>query len=296
MRVDQFRELGEDFHHLVGTLAAGRHHDDFGIALLGDGVLEHGLAAAERSGNEARTAFRDGVEGVDDAHARFHDAAGARFFLIALDGHLDRPFLPHADRDFFSLFVHQDGYFLVDVVLSGGCDGLDGEFALEGEGDHDFVGQPAFLDFAQPVCGHDLVAGGGDGREVPELGVVQRVGVFAALEEDILHGGEVVQEAVIDAGQQAGSQGSLQHPALELDFVAVLQAARAFEYLHRCVLARHLDDLRHEGGVFQGDVADLVFGNRAVHTDGHEVGNDSGYDTSGFHISFIFIVHCNVRP
>ena len=34
MRVNQFGELGEDFHDLVGTFTAGSDDDDVGLSLL----------------------------------------------------------------------------------------------------------------------------------------------------------------------------------------------------------------------------------------------------------------------
>ena len=167
VRVDQFRELREDFHDLVGTFAAGGHDDNVGFALLGDGVLENGLSAAERTRDEAGAAFRDRIEGVDDTHARLHDLLRTRFLAIGLDGHLDRPFLGHGHRDVFPVCVQEDGDDMVDVVLPGGFDGFDGIFSLEGERNHDLMGQPAFLDFAEPVGGDDLVARLGDRGEVP---------------------------------------------------------------------------------------------------------------------------------
>ncbi len=246
-------------------------------------MLEDGLAAAERTGDEAGAAFGDGVQGVDHPDARLHDAVGTRLLAVTLDGHLDGPFLGHRDIDVFSLGVGEDGDDGIHVVGSFRFDGFDGVIALESERDHDLVGQPAFLDLAQPVGRDDLVAGFRDGREIPKFFTVQGVGVLAALQEDVLHGGEVVLQAVIDAGQQAGTQGDLQHPAFELHLVAALEAAGAFEHLHGGVFPVHLDYLGHHLDAAQVDVADLVLGHRSVHQDGHQVRDDPRNNTCSFH-------------
>ena len=74
MRVDEFREFGEDFHNLVCTLSAGCHHDDLCVTLFCNGVLEHCLAAAERTRDEARTSLCNKVESVDYADSRLHNS------------------------------------------------------------------------------------------------------------------------------------------------------------------------------------------------------------------------------
>ena len=167
MFVFQFGELGEDFHDLVGTLAAGRHDDDVGIGLLGKGVLQHGLAASERSGDEARAAFGNGIERVDGAHTRLHHLEGTRFLHIATHGHLDGPFLHHHHLHLLAFRVGQRGNGVGDFVLASGSHVFHGVSAFKIERHHDFVRQPAFLDFAQPVGGDDLVVGLGNGRKVP---------------------------------------------------------------------------------------------------------------------------------
>ena len=284
MRVDQLREFGEDLHHLVGALAAGRHHDHFGVALLGDGVLQHRLAATERARDKAGTAFGDRVHRVDAAHARLHDAEGARLFHVAAHRHLDGPFLGHRDVVVFALGVGQDRHRVVYRMVAFTDDGFDGIFALEGKRNHDFVREPALLDLAEPVGRHHLVAHFGDGGEVPDLAVVQGRGVFAAAEEDVFHRLEVVLQTVVVAREQARAEGNLQHMAVKLDGIALLQSAGAFVNLDKRILARDLDDLGHQPGAAEVDVADLVLRHVAVDSDGHEVGNDAGYNTCAFHI------------
>ena len=171
--------------------------------------------------------------------------------------------------------------------MTGGNDGFDGVRALEGERDHDLVGKPAFLDLAQPVGRDDFVTGLGDGGEVPEFLVVQRVGVFAALEEDALHRGEVVLQAVVDAGQQARTQGDLEHPSFELDLVAAPEAAGALEHLYGGVLPVDLDDFGHHLDAGQVDVADFILRHRSVHQYGHKVRDDTRNNTCSFHSIYL---------
>lgn len=47
-------ELGQDIGHLIAPLTAADVDDDIGIAPLGDGVLCHGLAGPEASGDSHR--------------------------------------------------------------------------------------------------------------------------------------------------------------------------------------------------------------------------------------------------
>ena len=246
--VYQLRELGEDFHHLVGTFTAGGHHNHIGIALLGYSVLQHGFSAAEGTGNEAGTAFGDGVHGIYHTNARFHNPVGARLLLVSLDGQFHGPFLGHGHGHFLAGFAYQGGNDGVYIVRSGFLYGFYGVCSPEGEGDHDFVGQPAFLHITQPVGGFHFVAGLGQGLEVPGFLAVQWLRVFASLEEHLRHGGQVVLQAVIHAGKQAGAQGNLQHLPFKFYGVTALEAAGALEHLHGSGVTVHFDDLCHELG------------------------------------------------
>ena len=118
MRVDQLREFSEDFHNLVRTLSAGCHHDDVCITLLCDRVLEHGLAASERTRDEARTSLCDRVEGVDDADTGFHDSVRPRFFLVSFDCNFHRPFLGHGNFNILAFSIGQHCDDLVNIVFA----------------------------------------------------------------------------------------------------------------------------------------------------------------------------------
>ena len=185
-------------------------------------MLEHRLAAAERTRYEACAAFRYRVESVDHPDSGLHYAGWTRFLPVALDGHLYRPSLGHRHLHVLAFLIDQDGDHLVHVVFSGPGYALDRIFALEGERNHYLVVQPAFLDVAEPVCCDHLVAGLCQRGEFPELFVVEGVGVFPSLEEDACHCGEVILQSVVAAGKQTRTKGHLKHLVLELDAVSVL--------------------------------------------------------------------------
>ena len=146
------------------------------------------------------------------------------------------------------------------------------------------MGQPAFLDLTEPVSCDHLVAGLGLGGEIPQLSVVERIGVFTSLQEHSVHRGQVVLQAVVNAGQQSGTQGDLQHPAFEFDGVSVLQAPGALEYLDGSLVPRHLYDLGEEGSAVQGDVAEFILRHRPVDLNCHQVGDNPDYFSFSLHI------------
>ena len=82
--------------------------------------------------------------------------------------------------------------------------------------------KPSFLHLAEPVCSDNLVARFSDRGEVPELLVVERVGVFSSLEEYSCHCGEVVLKTVVAVRKKTRAEGSLKHPVLKLYGVTVL--------------------------------------------------------------------------
>ncbi len=150
------------------------------------------------------------------------------------------------------------------------------------------MGQPAFLHFSQPVGGDDLVTHLGDGGEAPQLFAVQGVCVFAALQEYFFHGGQVVLQAVVYAGKQAGAQLDLQHASFKLDGVSVFEAAGALEHLHGSGVSVYLDDLCHHLYSLEVDVADLILGDGPVYLYGNQVGDDTRHYTFCFHISCLY--------
>ena len=65
-RVDELGEIGQHVGHLVATFAAADIDDDIGVGVLGQRLLDHGLAGAEASGHGDDAAFGHREQEVED--------------------------------------------------------------------------------------------------------------------------------------------------------------------------------------------------------------------------------------
>ena len=117
--------------------------------------------------------------------------------------------------------------------------------------------------------------------------MVERVGIFPSLQEDSLHRGQIVLETIVNAGEKTRPQGDFEHPAQEFHLVSVLQSACAFEHLDGSPVSVHLDDLCEKRSPAKGDVAEFVLRDRPVDLDRHEVRDNTGNCTFGFHIMLL---------
>ena len=126
VRVDQFGELCEDFHYLVGTLTAGGYNHDVRLSLLGNSVLKHRLTRTEGAGNKARSAFYDGVHRIYDAHTRLQQLEGTRFLFIVGHGALHGPLLYHVDGHFRTILGNEHSHGVLDGVIAFGHNGFHG--------------------------------------------------------------------------------------------------------------------------------------------------------------------------
>ena len=199
MRVDQLRKLGKDFHHLVCTFTTGGNDHDIGLRLLRDSVLKHGLSCSERSGNKSCTPFYDRIHRINCTDTRFEQLIRAWFLFITGDGTFYRPALYHRHLHFFTGFVRQDGYHLIDGILSCFFQALDRIFSLKGKGDHDFVRLEVFVHFTQPVTAGHLVTHFGKRLEIPQFIIVQRESIFSTSEENAFHLVKVVLQTIVVA-------------------------------------------------------------------------------------------------
>ena len=146
MGVNQFGELGEDLHYLIGTLTTGCDDYDVGLGLLGDGVLKHGLTCTEGAGDESCTTLYDGVEGINGADTCLQQLEGTGLLGIVGHGKLNGPVLYHIHIDVVALLIGKRGNGIMDLVLAGRGDVLDGGYALQLEGGHDLQGLMILLD------------------------------------------------------------------------------------------------------------------------------------------------------
>ena len=199
MRVDQFRELGKDFHYLVRTLAAGGNDYDICLSLFGDSVLKHGLSGSERSRDKSCTTFYDRIYRIDRTDTRFEQLIRTWFFFVTGDGTFYRPALYHRHLHIFAGFVRQDGYHLSYCILSCFFQALDRIFSFEGKRNHDLVRLEIFVHFTQPATSSHLVTHFGKRFEIPQLIIVQRERIFSTPEENAFHLIEVVLQTIVVA-------------------------------------------------------------------------------------------------
>ncbi len=167
MRVDQFREFGKDFHHLVGTLTASRNNHDIGFGLLGDGVLQYRLTGTESSRDKSRSSFHDGVEGVDRTNSCLQQLEGTGFFLVSGKRYFYRPALDHVQFGCPAVAVlhHSDGF--IDIVITFLSDTFYCVFSFHGERYHDLVRLKILIHLSQPRSGDYFVARSGNWLEMP---------------------------------------------------------------------------------------------------------------------------------
>ena len=280
--VDELGELLEDFHHLAGALAAGRHHHHVHGGVLGFHVLQNRLACAEGAGHAEGAALDHRQEGVDAADLGDHGLVGAQPLIVAVHHLLDGPGEDHAQ--FFRLtqaiFQHRHG--VADGVGALGFDGFDHPaLILAAEGHHDLVSEETLGHSAQSVASLDAVAHLGHGSKLPGF-VGNGVEVDAALQEEaalVCQLRQGVLEAVVDLSQEAGAELHAEKLTGELHPVAHLDAVGHLIDLHAGHAIGDADDLALEPLVSYDDVADFIFLNRAVKLCRNEVAVDAGYNT-----------------
>ena len=206
-------------------------------------MLHDGLAGAEGAGDGGGAALGNGEHGVDDTLAAVHGTGGHVLALIG-SGHTDGPALHHGQLVLFALLVLHDGDHVGDHVLAAlHAQDLAGNAA----GHHDLVEDGAgLLHGAQHIARDDLVAGLGDGHEVPLLRPVQGGHVGAAgdgIAGQGAHLGQGALDAVIDVVQHAGSEfDGHGHPGGD-DLGAGSEAGGLLIDLDGGAVACHIQDL-----------------------------------------------------
>ena len=140
-----------------------------------------------------------------------------------------------------------------------------------------------FVHFAEPRSSFNFIAHLSDRSKRPFLLLIEREVVLTTLEE---HAGEfvkVVLQTVVITAEQTRAERHLEHVSRKLHFVAHFEATCGLEHLRIYVGADDLDDLCHQSGLTNVDVANFVLRNRAIYCDGHQVGNNS-FNFSSSHI------------
>ena len=102
-----------------------------------------------------------------------------------------------------ALFVRQHGDGVRHGILARSYHRFHLICTLKLERHHDAVRLRVLFHLAEPRAGLDRVAGLSQRLEVPQPVVVERVGVFAAFEEDAVHLVQIVLQPVVVAREHA---------------------------------------------------------------------------------------------
>mmetsp|Transcript_31231 Transcript_31231/g.92730 ORF Transcript_31231/g.92730 Transcript_31231/m.92730 type:complete len:665 (-) Transcript_31231:90-2084(-) len=205
----QLGEVREHLGHLVAALAAADIDDDVRVRVLGEGLRDHRLAAAEGAGHGRGAALRDREEGVDDALAR--EQRGAALELLHRGpGLAHRPPLEELHHRLLAGLLHLDDIG-VEGVLSGRLDALHPAADIGVHHDEVLLKETILAHHADDVAARHQVADLHVQRlEVPELLAVQGRHVDAARHEDalrdLLNALEGALDAVVDTVQDARAE------------------------------------------------------------------------------------------
>jgi len=123
LTVDGGLQLGEviqHFGHFVSTLTASDVNNTVRVGVLGEGLGNASLTAAESSGNGTSTTLNSGEEGIEDTLASGQRMVSGEL-LCDGSGVTHGPEMGHVHVDFAFVGV-EDSDGLRDVVLTGGHD------------------------------------------------------------------------------------------------------------------------------------------------------------------------------
>mmetsp|Transcript_58539 Transcript_58539/g.154144 ORF Transcript_58539/g.154144 Transcript_58539/m.154144 type:complete len:435 (-) Transcript_58539:80-1384(-) len=252
LAVDQrgeLREIGEHLGHLVAALAAADVDNDVGVGVLGKGLGDHRLAAAEGAGHRRGAALRDREQGVDDALAREQRGVALKL-LHGGPSHAHRPPLEEVHDVRLARLLHHADLGL-KVVLAGGHDARHPAADVGVHHDEVFLEETVLADHADNVAARHEVADLDMQRHVvPELVAVQGRHIDAARHEDalgdLLNALQGALDTVVDTVQDAGSELQRERQACLDQGVADGEARGVLVHLDGRGVALQPDDLADE--------------------------------------------------
>ena len=245
-------------------------------------MLEHRLSCTEGSGDTIGTTLCHREEGVDEANLGDHGLLWLQTLSIAVNGTLDRPLEAHGNLCLRPLLVRQHGDCILELVVAGLLDGLDGIGAIHAEGHHNLVAKGAFRHGSQHITTTHGVAHLGHGSKAPHPLVGDGVKIDSPLQEVTgLLGqlGQGVLETVENLSQKTGSQLHRQELAGELNLVTGTDALCHLVHLKLGLSVTNTDYLTLQFLSCNVYVAYFVQGNNAVKGDAYHV-SVYGYDLS----------------
>ena len=206
-------------------------------------MLHHGLAGTEGTGDAGGAALGNGEQGVDDALPRNHRLDGRELACIGAR-HTHGPLL-HQRNLLDGAVLQSELADTVGDLEVAGVQLHDGA-ALAGRA-HDTVEDGIrFLHGSVDIAGSNLVAVTQLRLKVPDLVPIQCRFVDTAPDVGAVlfaHGGQRALDAVINTGQQSGSQLDRQRRTGGNDLVAASQPRRFLVYLDGGAIPVHFDDL-----------------------------------------------------
>mmetsp|Transcript_64817 Transcript_64817/g.166821 ORF Transcript_64817/g.166821 Transcript_64817/m.166821 type:complete len:597 (+) Transcript_64817:397-2187(+) len=205
----ELREICEHLSHLVAALAAADVDDDVRVGVLGEGLGDDRLAAAEGAGHRRGATLRHREQGIDDALAREQRGVALQL-LNRRPGLAHRPPLEELDAHLLAGLLDLDD-LRVDRVHAGRQHALHAAADVRVHHDEVLLEEAVLVHLADDVAARHEVANLHIQRhEVPLLLAVQARHVDAARHEDtlgdLLNALQRTLDTIVDAVQDARAQ------------------------------------------------------------------------------------------
>ena len=205
--VNQFREFPQNIGHFIPAFPAADVDHQIHIRPLGQSVLHHCLARAERSRNSRGTALCHREEGIHNTLAGLQRHAGREFPPVRAS-HTNRPLLHHRQLHTAAVCLLQHRHRFGNGIAAG----LNGnDLALHFGRDHDFMQNGrGLLHRTDDITTDDFITGMGGGGKFPFSFTVQRGNLHTAgqvIAAHFFHDGiQRALNSVIDIFHQAWTQ------------------------------------------------------------------------------------------
>ena len=272
------RELAQDFHDFARTLSACRDHHNIDFGIPADRVLENCFPRAEGSRCAEGSAFCDREKGVDGPHLGDHRFDRHKFFLVAGDRDLDRPFLDHGHDPLFAFRIPDFRHGIGKLVASRRCDFRHFPRSGKCERKHDVMFENSFRDISETIRCDDFIAHFRHRSEFPDRIVIQRIHVETSLEEEsgfFRKFRQRILKSVINLGQQTGSEFDAEKRIGEFHRIADFQSVGTFEDLQVRPGSANTDDLAFQFDIAQDGECNFILRHAGLELHGQQIAVDS---------------------
>ena len=197
MRINQFRELRKDFHHLIGTFTTSCNNYDIRFRLFGNGMLKYGLTCTEGSGNKACTTFHNRIQCIDYTYPRLQQFERTRLFLIVRHGTFHRPSLNHSNRNIVSFLICQDCNRIFYLIITFRHDCFHGSRSFHRERSHHLQRLKVLVHLPQPCGSLHFITCIYQRYEVPYTLFIQWICILSSFQENAIHFVKVILQTVV---------------------------------------------------------------------------------------------------